>query len=83
MPLPTVILPGYLAAASDYRELEKSLVDRGFPNCNSTTGQERLVVDLRRAVDGANFALARSHIKQILQQYSVSQTNLVGHSAGG
>ncbi|MFB8792853.1 MAG: hypothetical protein U7126_01145 [Microcoleus sp.] len=31
MPLPTVILPGYLAAASDYRELEKSLVDRGFP----------------------------------------------------
>jgi len=39
MPLPTVILPGYLATASDYRVLEKSLVDRGFPTATVPLGK--------------------------------------------
>lgn len=39
MPLPTVILPGYLAAASDYRELEEFLVDRGFPTVTVPLGK--------------------------------------------
>jgi hypothetical protein len=34
-----VILPGYFAAASDYRELEKSLVDRGFPTATVPLGK--------------------------------------------
>ena len=30
MPLPTVILPGYLAAAIDYREMQQTLIDLGI-----------------------------------------------------
>ncbi len=82
MPLPTVILPGYFAAASDYRELEKSLVDLGFPTVTvplskgdwlPTFGGRSMVPILRQ--------LDRT-VKQMLQQYGVSQINLVGHSAG-
>jgi triacylglycerol esterase/lipase EstA (alpha/beta hydrolase family) len=83
MPLPTVILPGYFASASDYRELEKSLVDRGFPTVIvplskgdwlPTLGGRSMVPILRQ--------LDRT-VKQMLQQYGVSQLNLIGHSAGG
>jgi hypothetical protein len=31
MPLPTVILPGYLESAIAYRQLEQSLQELGFP----------------------------------------------------
>lgn len=83
MPLPTVILPGYFAAASDYRELEKSMVDRGFPTVTVPLGKGdwlptfggRSMVPILRQLDRT--------IKQMLQQYGVSQINLVGHSAGG
>ena len=83
MPLPTVILPGYFAAASDYRELEKSLVDRGFPTVTvplskgdwlPTLGGRSMVPILRQ--------LDRT-VKEMLQQHGVSQINLVGHSAAG
>ena len=83
MPLPTVILPGYFAAASDYRELEKSLVDRGFPTVTVPLGKGdwlptfggRSMVPILRQLDRT--------VKQMLQQYGVPQINLVGHSAGG
>ncbi len=82
MPLPTVILPGYFAAASDYRELEKSLVDLGFPTVTVPLGKGdwlptfggRSMVPILRQLDRT--------VKQMLQQYGVSQINLVGHSAG-
>lgn len=83
MPLPTVILPGYFAAASDCGELEKSLVDRGFPTVTvplskadwlPTFGGRSMVLILRQ--------LDRT-VKQMLQQYGCQQINLVGHPAGG
>jgi triacylglycerol esterase/lipase EstA (alpha/beta hydrolase family) len=83
MPLPTVILPGYFAAASDYQELEKFLVDRGFPTVTvplskgdwlPTLGGRSMVPILRQ--------LDRT-VKQMLHEYGVSQINLIGHSAGG
>jgi triacylglycerol esterase/lipase EstA (alpha/beta hydrolase family) len=78
-----VILPGYFATASDYRELEKSLVDRGFPTVTVPLGKGdwlptlggRSMVPILRLLDRT--------IKQMLQQYGVSQINLIGHSAGG
>lgn len=83
MQLPTVILPGYFAAASDYRELETSLVDRGFPTVTVPLSKRdwlptlggRSMVPILRQLDRT--------VKQMLQQYGVSQVNLIGHSAGG
>lgn len=83
MPLPTVILPGFFAGAYEYRELEQSLVDMGFPTVTvpvrkrdwwSTVGGRSMVPILR--------SLDRT-VKEVLQQYNVSQINLIGHSAGG
>ncbi|MDZ8052546.1 MAG: esterase/lipase family protein [Aulosira sp. ZfuVER01] len=83
MPLPTVILPGYLESAIAYRQLEKSLQQLGFPT---------VIVPLRRrdwiALLGGSpvtpilWQLDRT-VKQILEQYNSSQINLIGHSAGG
>ena len=76
MPLPTVILPGYFAAASDYRELEKSLVDRGFPTVTVPLGKGdwlptfggRSMVPILRQLDRT--------VKQMLQQYGVPQISI-------
>ncbi|MBD1888579.1 alpha/beta hydrolase [Coleofasciculus sp. FACHB-SPT9] len=83
MPLPTVILPGYLEGAIAYRPLEQSLQESGFPTVTvplrsrdwvPTVGGRSMIPILRQ--------LDRT-VKQMLQQYNVSQLNLIGHSAGG
>lgn len=83
MPLPTVILPGYFAAASEYSQLEKILRDRGFPTLIVPLSQRdwwptvggRSMIPILRSLDRT--------VKQALQQYNSSQINLIGHSAGG
>ena len=83
MPLPTVILPGYLAPATDYRELEQDLNQQGIPTTVIPLRKRdwlptlggRSVVPILRQIDRT--------VKQVLQQYQVSQLNLIGHSAGG
>jgi triacylglycerol esterase/lipase EstA (alpha/beta hydrolase family) len=81
--LPTVILPGYLEGAIAYLPLEQSLQQMGFPTMTvplrsrdwfPTLGGRSMVPILRQ--------LDRT-VKQVMQQYNVSQINLIGHSAGG
>lgn len=83
MPLPTVILPGFLEGADAYRPLEQSLQQLGFPTTTvpllkrdwfPTLGGRSMVPILRQ--------LDRT-VKQMLQQSQSSQINLIGHSAGG
>lgn len=83
MPLPTIILPGYLEGASAYIPLEKSLQELGFPTVTvplrkrdwlPTVGGRSMVPILR--------ILDRT-VKQTLKQHNASQINLIGHSAGG
>lgn len=83
MPLPTVIVPGYLESAIAYLTLEKSLNQLGFPTVTvpirrrdwlPTVGG-RSVVPILRLLDQT--------VKQILQEYQTTQINLIGHSAGG
>ena len=83
MPLPTVILPGYLAGAIEYRDLEQALNDRGIPTLTvplrwqdwvPTIGGRSVTPVLRR-IDVT--------VKQMLEQYGTGKVNLVGHSAGG
>lgn len=83
MPLPIVILPGYLEGATAYIPLEKSLQELGFPTVTvplrkrdwlPTVGGRSMIPILR--------ILDRT-VKQTLKQYNTSQINLIGHSAGG
>lgn len=83
MALPTVILPGYLAGADPYREMEQALRDRGIP---------ALTVPLRRS-DWLPTLGGRSvvpillkldlTVRAVMKHYGSDRINLVGHSAGG
>ncbi|MBD2496924.1 triacylglycerol lipase [Nostoc sp. FACHB-280] len=83
MPLPTVIVPGYLESAIAYLNLETALTQLGFPT---------VTVPLRRrdwlpTVGGRPVTPILQKldltVKQILQEYQSQQVNLIGHSAGG
>ena len=83
MPLPTVILPGYLAGAEPYQEMEQALQNLGFP---------AVTVPLKRrdwltTVGGRSVRPIIEQLDQTVRQamidHSASMINLVGHSAGG
>ncbi|MBW4614886.1 MAG: triacylglycerol lipase [Desmonostoc vinosum HA7617-LM4] len=83
MPLPTVILPGYLESAIAYRQLEQSLQNLGFPTVTVPLRRRDWLPTLGgRPVTPILWQLDRT-VKQILQQYDATQINLIGHSAGG
>lgn len=83
MPLPTVILPGFFAGALEYRLLEQSLQEFGFPTITVPLRQRdwfpsvggRSMVSILRKIDQT--------VKQHRDRYNASQVNLVAHSAGG
>lgn len=83
MPRPTVILPGYLAGAADYQELQQSLQDLGYPT---------VIVPLRwqdwlPTVGGRSIApILRqldATVQQVRRTFDSREINLIGHSAGG
>jgi pimeloyl-ACP methyl ester carboxylesterase len=83
MALPTVILPGYLAGAEPYREMEDSLRELGIA---------AVTVPLRRrdwvpTVGGRSMLPILQKLDATVQQVRVQtgsdRVNLVGHSAGG
>ncbi len=81
--LPTVILPGYLAGARPYQEMEAALQSLGIPaytvplkrrNWFPTLGG-RSMLPILQQLDQT--------IKQVLAETGSDRVNLVGHSAGG
>ncbi len=83
MPIPIVILPGYLESARAYRQLEKSLEQMGFLTLTVPLRRRDWVPTLGgRPVTPILEQLDRT-VKHILQQSNASQINLIGHSAGG
>jgi len=83
MTLPSVILPGYLAGATEYRTLETTLNQLGIPT---------VTVPLRwhdwvPTIGGRSVALIIHKIddtvQQIRQETGSDKVNLIGHSAGG
>jgi len=82
-PLPTVILPGYLAADYEYRELASALEQHGVPTAIvpvkkftwlPTLGGRSIVPILR---------LLHATAIRVRHEFNTEQINLVGHSAGG
>jgi pimeloyl-ACP methyl ester carboxylesterase len=83
MVLPTVILPGYLAGAEPYREMETALHTLGIPAVTVPLRRRDWLPTLGgRSVTPILNALHRT-VEQVLEQYGGDRINLVGHSAGG
>jgi pimeloyl-ACP methyl ester carboxylesterase len=83
MPLPTVILPGYLAGAIDYQPLAQQLTEGGWP----TTVVPLVRRDWWPTLGGRSMLPILEQLDQTVQQtrqrYQAEQINLIGHSAGG
>ncbi len=83
MVLPTVILPGYLANAQPYQEMEAALTKQGFPAVTVPLRRRdwlptlggRSIIDIVRSLDAT--------AQKAMVDYDCDQINLVGHSAGG
>lgn len=83
MPLPSVILPGYLAGAIDYQQMQQTLIEMGFLTVTvplrardwfPTLGGRSILPILERL---------DQTVQNVRQQYGVERINLIGHSAGG
>ncbi|MDX2243341.1 MAG: lipase [Leptolyngbyaceae cyanobacterium bins.302] len=83
MTRPSVILPGYLAGAIEYKPLENALNQLHIPTITvpicwqdwvPTIGG-RSVTPILRKIDAA--------VQQLRQETGSSKVNLIGHSAGG
>jgi triacylglycerol esterase/lipase EstA (alpha/beta hydrolase family) len=83
MPLPTVILPGYLAAARDYLGLEQCLNQAGFPTVTVPLTRQSWWVTLGGRPVTPILSVLDQTIRQTLAQYEATQVNVIGHSAGG
>jgi pimeloyl-ACP methyl ester carboxylesterase len=83
MSLPTVILPGYFAAAQDYENLAQSLNQQGIPTVIVPLKQRDWYPTLGgRSVTPIIKKIDRT-VQSILSKHQVERVNLVGHSAGG
>ncbi len=83
MPLPIVILPGYLAPAQDYVELEQSLTSNGFAATTVPLKRQDWFVTLGGRPVTPILSLLDETIRRVLKQTQAPQVNLIGHSAGG
>jgi pimeloyl-ACP methyl ester carboxylesterase len=83
MPYPTVILPGYLAAASEYRDLQQELTASSYPARIVPLRVSDWFVTLGgRSVNPILQAIAAT-VQQVQREFDAPKVNLVGHSAGG
>lgn len=83
MPLPTVILPGYLASDLPYQEMEKALEAQGFPAVTVPLRRHDWLPTVGgRSVSGIIKVLDAT-AQEAMSKYNCNSINLVGHSAGG
>ncbi len=83
MPLPTVIMPGYLESAIAYYPLQKYLQNFGFPTVTVLLRRRDWLVTLGGRPVTSILQQLNCTVRQLLQQHNASQINLVAHSAGG
>ena len=80
---PTVILPGYLAGATEYRLLEHELKRLGFPAVTVPLQRRDWLITIGGRPVTPILDLLHRTVTGVLRQYQTSQINLIGHSAGG
>jgi pimeloyl-ACP methyl ester carboxylesterase len=83
MPLPTVILPGYLAPARDYFALEQILTKQGFPTVTVPLTRRDWWITIGGRPVTPILEILDQTIRNVLRETQADQVNLIGHSAGG
>ncbi len=83
MPLPTVILPGYLAPARDYFALEQFLIAQGFPTVTVPLTRQSWLITLGGRPVTPILEVLDQTVRSVLAETKSKQVNLIGHSAGG
>ncbi|MEM7554192.1 MAG: alpha/beta hydrolase [Cyanobacteria bacterium P01_A01_bin.84] len=83
MPLPTVILPGYLENASSYYLLEQSLQNLGFPTVTVPVNIGDWIGTLGKKGVSPILRLLSETVEKTTSTHESSQVNIIGHSAGG
>lgn len=81
--LPTVILPGYLASARNYLDLQQQLLDLGTETVIVPLQRRDWLVTLGGRPITPIIQRLDLTIQQLLQRTQAPQVNIVGHSAGG
>jgi triacylglycerol esterase/lipase EstA (alpha/beta hydrolase family) len=82
-PTPNIIIPGYLAAATDYQAMQAQLNQQGYPTTTVPLTKSdwlptlggRSVIPILAAIDAT--------VQQVRQAAPSQTVNLIAHSAGG
>lgn len=83
MALPTIILPGYLAGASPYQEMEQALRELGIPATTVPLKRSDWFPTLGgRSVLPILYQLDQT-VQRVMAETGSDRINLIGHSAGG
>jgi pimeloyl-ACP methyl ester carboxylesterase len=80
---PTIIIPGYLAAATDYEAMNQQLADRGIPTTTVPLRRADWLATLGGRSVQPILALLDQAIQAAMQEHQADSVNLVAHSAGG
>ncbi len=83
MPLPIVLLPGYLAGAVEYHALEQTLQAQGLPTVTVPIRWQDWVPTIGGRSVTPILRILDTTVRQVQQRYGVPKVNLIGHSAGG
>ncbi len=83
MGLPTVILPGYLAGAAPYGEMEQALTALGFPTMTVPLQRRDWLPTFGGRSMRPIIEKLDETVQQVLARQGCDRINLVGHSAGG
>lgn len=83
MPLPTVILPGYLAGATAYGDMAQQLQDLGFPVAVVPLLRRTWVPTIGGRSMVPILTLLDQTARRLMAETGSDRINLVGHSAGG
>ncbi len=83
MSLPTVILPGYLAAAEDYESLQQQLQAAGIPTTTVPLRRRDWFVTVGGRPMTPILQQLDETIRRLQGRTGSSQVNVIGHSAGG
>jgi pimeloyl-ACP methyl ester carboxylesterase len=83
MPRPTVILPGYLAGAAPYREMEEELSALGFPVITVPLQRRDWLPTIGGRSMTPILEKLDTTVKEMMNRYECDRINLIGHSAGG
>ncbi|ABD00315.1 pimeloyl-ACP methyl ester carboxylesterase [Thermostichus sp. MS-CIW-21] len=81
--LPTVILPGYLAGASEYEPLRRELEARGYPARVVPLQVRSWLPTLGGRPVTPILQALQATIRRTQAEFEVDRVNLVAHSAGG